>query len=477
MSSEFDAAVIGSGPNGLCAAIALARAGLRVVVYEARDTVGGGLRTAELTLPGFRHDICSAIHPMAVGAPFLSSLPLEAHGLRWVHPEAPLAHPMASGEVVVQERSLGATARGLRDARYAGRYRPFVEGWAQLMADTMGPLGIPSDPVLMARFGLQAFQSARRHARRNFDSEAGQAYFAGMAAHSVLELTDVPSAAIGLMLMLAGHAVGWPFPQGGAQALADALASYLESIGGTIRTGTPITELGQVETQGPVFFSTSPQALCDIAGDEIPDGYRRQIGRYVYGPGSFKVDYALDGPIPWRNPEVARAATVHIGGSLEEIVASERAPWRGQHAERPFCILAQHSLFDATRAPEGKHTAWVYCHVPHGSSEDRQQAIEDQLERYAPGFRDLVLARHVSTSADLERYNANYIGGDVNGGAPILSQLFTRPVVRLNPYATPNPRLFLCSASTPPGGGVHGMAGFHAVRLSGALPRRGLLSG
>ncbi len=473
MSNAFDAAVIGSGPNGLCAAIALAMGGKRVVLYEAGATVGGGLRTAELTLPGFRHDLCSAIHPMAVGAPFLSRLPLAEHGLEWVHPDAPLAHPLDDDDrtVVLLERSLEQTEANLGTSgpRYARRYTPFVESWSQLMADSMGPLGIPGDPVLMGRFGLNAFQSGLGYGRRFFFGEAGAAYFSGLAAHSVLPLEAVPSAAIGLMLMLAGHAVGWPFPKGGAQSLADALAGHFRSLGGTIRLSTPISALGQVETEGPVFFATSPRALCEIAGDTVPDTYRRAISRFRYGPGSFKLDYALDGPIPWEDERVARAATVHIGGSTAEISTSERLAWRGELAERPYCILAQHSLFDATRAPEGKHTAWVYCHVPHGSDADRTQAIEDQIERYAPGFRERVLARHSTNSSELERYNANYIGGDVNGGAPLLTQLFTRPRPQLNPYATPNPRLWLCSASTPPGGGVHGMAGYHAVRMSGAV--------
>ena len=473
MSQDFDAAVIGSGPNGLCAAIALARAGLRVVLYEAHDTVGGGMRSAELTLPGFRHDVCSAIHPMALSSPFLRELDLEQHGLEWVHPEVPMAHPLeAEGVVVSLERSLEATQEGLGTSGggYARRYGPFVSGWERLAADALGPLGVPGDPILLGRFGLHAFQSGMGHARRAFFGEAGAAYFAGLAAHSVLPLERVPSAAIGLMLMLAGHAVGWPFPRGGAQSLADALRACLEAHGGVVRTGTPITELGQVETQGPTFFDTGPRALAAIAGPALPESYGRAVQRFRYGPGAFKVDYALDGPIPWTDARVARAATVHLGGSTAEICESERLAWRGEHAERPYCILAQHSLFDETRAPEGKHTCWVYCHVPHGSTVDRQAAIEDQIERWAPGFRERVLESRVTTSADLEAYNPNYVGGDVNGGAAVLTQLFTRPRVQLNPYATPSPRLFLCSASTPPGGGVHGMGGYHAVRLSGAVP-------
>ena len=460
----FDAAVIGAGPNGLAAAVTLAQAGRRVVVYEAADTVGGGTRTAELTLPGFRHDICSAIHPMAVGSPFLRSLPLEAHGLSWVHPEVPLAHPLDDGTAAVLARDLGETAAGL--GRDGGRWRAlmsdFPARWDELAADAMAPLGLPGSPLLMARFGLRAALPTTWLGRL-FRDDSAAALLAGLAAHSILPLDRPPSAAIGLMLGVAGHAVGWPFPRGGAQAIADALASLLASLGGVIRTGVNIGALGEVETSGPVLFDTGPRALVTIAGDALPARYRRRLLRYRYGPGVFKLDYALDGPIPWRSADCARAGTVHLGGTLGEIAASEAASCRGDLPERPYVLVAQQSLFDPTRAPEGRHTGWAYCHVPSGSTVDMTDAIEAQIERFAPGFRDRVLARSAWNSADFERHDANYVGGDVIGGAADLAQLFTRPVARLDPYATPNPRLTLCSASTPPGGGVHGLCGWFAA--------------
>jgi len=479
VSSPFDAAVIGSGPNGLCAAIALAQGGLRVVLYEAASTVGGGLRTAELTLPGFRHDVCSAVHPMAVSAPFLSSLPLADHGLSWIKPEAPLAHPLADGSTVFLEATASATgaALGGDGERWVRTTEPFVAGWDGLLADALAPLGLPRHPLLLARFGLLALRSGTGLGRRLFADEPGRALFTGIAAHGVIDLDQPASGAIGLMLGLAGHAVGWPIPRGGAQSLADALVAHFEELGGTVRVGTPIVHLDEVETTGPVFFDTGPRAMCRIAGDSLPARYVRALQRFRYGPGLFKIDYALSAPLPWRDPAVARAATVHLGGSTAEIVRSEAQTWRGEHPERPYCILVQPSLFDPTRAPAGQHTAWIYCHVPHGSTRDMQVVIEEQLERYAPGFRDVVLARHLRHTGELEDDNPNYVGGDVNGGAPLLTQLFTRPRPQLNPYATPNPRLFLCSASTPPGGGVHGMAGYHAVRRAGLANGRALLSG
>ncbi len=464
-TQRADATVVGSGPNGLAAAIALAQAGRRVLVLEGAETIGGGARTGELTLPGFRHDICSAIHPMAVSSPFFLSLPLEAHGLEWVHPEAPLAHPLDDHPAAMLERDLRATGAtlGPDGEAYARWMEGWVDRWEALSADALAPLGLPSHPFLMAGFGMAAMRKATAVAHR-FEGPAAQALVAGLGAHSMLPLDMVPSAAIGIMLGIAGHAAGWPFPRGGAQALSDALADHLRSLGGTVETGVPISRLDEVPTAGPVIFETAPAHLADIAGDALPSGFAGKLRRYRHGPGICKLDYALDGPIPWSDPAVRRAGTVHLGGTLEEIARSERAAWEGEHCEHPFVLLAQQSLFDPTRAPEGKHTLWAYCHVPSGSDRDVSDRIEAQIERFAPGFRDLILARHVRTATQYQSYNPNYIGGDINGGAPTLGQLFTRPTARLSPYTTPHKRIFLCSAATPPGGGVHGMCGWHAAQ-------------
>jgi phytoene dehydrogenase-like protein len=430
--------------------------------------VGGGARTAELTLPGFRHDVCSAIHPMAAASPFFRSLPLDEHGLEWIHPDAPLAHPLDDGPPAMLERSVEATGTTLgADAhRYERWIAPFVRHWPALAADALGPLSLPHHPILLARFGLRAVRSASGLARAAFRGARARALFAGLAAHSILPLEQAPSAAIGLMLQLAAHAGGWPLPRGGSQSLSDALASLLRSLGGEIRTGARVDSLDEVETSGPVLFDVAPRELLRIARDRLPAGYCRRLERFRHGPAAFKLDWALDGPIPWRDEACARAGTVHVGGAIEEIEASERACWRGRHSDRPFVLVAQQSLFDPSRAPDGKHTGWAYCHVPSGSCEDRSEAIEAQVERFAPGFRDRILARHRMTSADYEQYNANFVGGDISGGVADLRQLFFRPAPRPVPYRTPHPRIFLCSASTPPGGGVHGMGGYHAARAA-----------
>lgn len=467
----FDAAVIGSGPNGLTAAIVLAESGLRVVVLEGAATLGGGARTAELTLPGFRHDVCSAIHPMALASPAFQALDIEALGVRWVHPPAPLAHPLDDGSAVMLERGVAATAAnldGVDAARYVNWVNPWLADWPALVSGALAPPQAPRRPLLMARFGLQALRPAASLARSLFRGDRAKALFAGLAAHSVMPLDRSPSAAIGLMLGMAAHAPapagGWPMPAGGSQAIPDALARRFLDLGGVIHTDRPITELEQVPTSGPVLFETSPGAMADIAGSALPAGFRRRLRRFKHGPGVCKVDYALSAPIPWTAQECQRAGTVHLGGGLDEIAAGERTIWEGGLADSPFVLVAQQSLFDATRAPAGRHTAWAYCHVPHGSDDDgAAHAIEAQIERFAPGFRDTVLARHVRTAAGYERYNPTYVGGDVNGGAPLLTQLLTRPVARWSPYTTPNPRLFLCSSSAPPGGGIHGMCGWHAA--------------
>ncbi|MCB9741434.1 MAG: NAD(P)/FAD-dependent oxidoreductase [Alphaproteobacteria bacterium] len=467
-TQRYDAVVVGSGPNGLAAAIRLAQAGRSVCVFEARDRPGGGARSEEFHASGFVRDICSAIHPMAAAYRSLRALPLEPHGLTWVQPDAPLAHPLDDGPAVVLERDLEATCANLGEdgGAYRRMMQPLLQRWEALFDDALAPPGLPSSPLLLARFGVQALLPATWLAALRFRGPRGAALLAGLAAHSILPLDRSPSSAIGLMLGIAGHAVGWPFPKGGAQALSDALAGYLESLGGALILGHEVTRVEELPTDGPVLFDTSPRDMSRICGDTLPERYTRRLSKLRYGPGAFKLDWALSEPIPWADPAVVRAATVHVGGTLAELAESERAPWAGRCVERPFVLLAQQSLFDDTRAPAGRHVAWGYCHVPNGDVSDRMEAIEAQVERYAPGFRDIILGRHVTTCADLERYNPNYIGGDVNGGAPDLDQLFTRPVTRVVPYATPNPRVFLCSASTPPGGGVHGACGVNAAEAA-----------
>ncbi|WP_438018458.1 NAD(P)/FAD-dependent oxidoreductase [Sorangium sp. So ce315] len=463
----LDAVVIGAGPNGLAAAVALAGAGLQVRVIEARATVGGGARTAELTGPGYRHDVCSAIHPTAVISPFFRTLPLAEHGVDWIYPEAALAHPLPDGRAGVLYRDLDRMAETLGQedaASWRGLFSPLLALDGALLRELLGPLRIPPrHPLLFARFGLSAIRSADGLARDAFRGDAARALLGGCAAHAFLPLEALFSASFGLVLALAAHAAGWPLVRTGSQALVDALAAILRARGGEIETGRAVTSLDELPEARAYLFDTTPAAMARIAGDRLPAGYRRRLERFRHGPGVFKVDYALDGPIPWAAPAAARAATVHVGGTLDEVAASERALAGDAPAERPFCLVAQQSLFDETRAPAGKHTAWVYCHVPAGCGVDMTARIEAQMERFAPGFRDLVRARAVHGPAAFERYNENYVGGDIAGGANDWIQIFARPVASLNPYATPNPALYLCSSSTPPGGGVHGMCGYHAA--------------
>jgi phytoene dehydrogenase-like protein len=461
----FDAAVVGAGPNGLAAALAVQATGRSVVLYEARDRAGGGLWTDHLTLPGFRHDTCSAIHPMAAASPYFRTLPLADHGLEWVHPEVPLAHPLLDRPAAVLHRDVSATAAtlGADAGAYVRWMTPLVKGWSTLMRTGMGPLGAPPVEGVLVRFGLSAALPATTLARTHFSEAPAQALIAGLAAHSVLPLERPPSAAIGLMLQIAGHAVGWPFPRGGAASLADALVSLFLARGGVLRLGTEVSDIEQAETLGPVFFDTGPHALARIAKSRLPDSFRARLQRFRYGPGVFKVDYALSGPIPWRDPVVAKAGTVHLGGTLEAIAKSEWACTHGQISPDPYVLLAQQSTADRSRAPEGHHTGWAYCHVPPDSTVDCTERIEAQIERYAPGFRDLILARHTMGPADFARHNANYVGGDVNGGMADLSQLLTRPTARWKPWSTPDRSVWICSASSPPGGGVHGMGGYNAA--------------
>ena len=462
MKHNFDAVVVGSGPNGLAAAIEIARAGRSVAVYEAEDTIGGGARTKELTLPGFRHDVCSAVHPFAVASPFFRSLPLEDFGLRWIESPAALAHPIGENAAMVR-RSLDETAKAL--APDAEAYRtllgPYIRDWPKIEAAVMGPLGWPRHPVAQAKFGMRALRSAASVAGR-FRGAPARALFAGIAAHGMLPLESPLTAGIALSLGALAHLVGWPMPQGGAQAISDALAAYLRSLGGQIITGARIGSFAEVPAARAILFDLSPKPLLQIAGDRFPPAYRSSLERYRYGPGAFKLDWALSGPIPWRAPACSEAATIHLGGTFEEIALAERQVAQGSAPASPFVLLSQPTLFDPTRAPAGKHIAWAYCHVPNGSTQDMTEPVENQIEQYAPGFRDLILARSVMGTREIETHNANFVGGDIGSGSVEWRQFFARPTRRL--YSTPAKGIYICSASTPPGVGVHGMCGYHAAR-------------
>lgn len=465
--SSYDAIVVGSGPNGLSAAITLAQAGCSVLVIEGYPTIGGGVRSAELTLPGIVHDPCAAIFPLTLASPFLSTLPLEQHGLEWINPPVALAHPLDDGAPVLVERSLERTAASLGDDQHAYEklMAPLLQDWDRFVRDLLGPLPLPPQtPLTYARFALHALPSAWMLARGSFRNPRTRGMFAGMAGHSQLSLYRIGSAAFGIVISALAHAVGWPLPRGGAQSISNALASYLNSLGGEIVTGVHVERMEQLPQHRVVLFDVAPRNFLRILGERLPAGYRRQLTHYRYGPGVFKIDYALDGPIPWKDEACALAPTVHLGGTLEEIAASEAAVMRGEHPRRPYVLLAQHTLFDLSRAPQGQHTAWVYCHVPNGSRVDMTDPIEAQIERFAPGFCQRVVARHARNATDMEAYNPNYVGGDINAGAQDLLQQFTRPAVRLDPYSTPLKGVFLCSSATPPGGGVHGMCGYYAAQ-------------
>ncbi|MEM9178040.1 MAG: NAD(P)/FAD-dependent oxidoreductase, partial [Myxococcota bacterium] len=450
--STLDAIVIGAGPNGLAAAIELARNGASVRVVEAADEVGGGTRSAELTLPGFLHDVCSAVHPMGILSPYYRTLPLEEHGLEWIIPPASVAHPLDDGEAVMMYRSLDRTAEGLgRDRKnYLRLIEPLMRDAHGLLADAMAPLRIPKHPIQMARFGLRAAFSANRLARLLFRDERARALLAGCAGHSVLPLSQPLTAALGTLFAMTAHMENWPVARGGSQSIGRALASYLESLGGEIELGHRVERLDALPKSRVVLFDTSPNQLASIAANDLPDGYRKRLGRYRYGPGAFKLDWALDGPIPWKDERCLEATTVHVGGPLEEICASEKDMYAGRLNDRPYLILCQQSQFDDSRAPAGQHTGYAYCHVPHGSTVDRTEAIENQIERFAPGFKDRILARHAMNAADFEAHNPNYVGGAITGGVADAFQLFNSPVTRLDPHSTPNRRLFICSAATPP---------------------------
>jgi len=479
MPNEYDAVVVGSGPNGLAAAITQARAGVSVLVLEANPTVGGGARSAELTLPGFVHDVCSAVHPLAAGSPFFKALPFARFGLTWIQPDVPLAHPLDDGSAACLQRDVDITADSLGGDAHAYRklMKPLARNWNKLSVELLRPmLHFPQHPIVLARFGIPAICPATLVTKLLFRNQPARGLFAGIAAHSFLPLESAASSAFALVLGTAGHAVGWPIPRGGSQSIANALANYFRELGGKIEMNRRIENLDQLPKSRVTLFDTTVWQLLRIAGDRLPNRYRRRLEKFRHAPGIFKVDYALSSPIPWKAEACRRAGTIHLGGTIDEIANAEREVARGKIPERPFVLVAQQSLFDETRAPDGKHTLWVYCHVPPGCPPrrvrpeadkiDMSERIESQIERFAPGFRDCILARHKMGATDLETSNPNLAGGDINGGAANLAQLLARPVLSFTPYRTALPGVYLCSSSTPPGGGVHGMCGYHAARAA-----------
>ena len=469
MADEYDAIIVGSGPNGLAAAITLARAGCSVLVCEVNPTIGGGARSADLTLPGFVHDVCSAVHPLAAGSPFFATLPLERFGLQWIQPEIPLAHPLDDGTAACLYRDIDFTAQQLGEdsGAYRRLMKPLARNWVKLANEFLQPmLHLPRHPLALTRFGIPALFPASLLANILFKHVPARALFGGIAAHSFLPLESIASSAFGLVLGMAGHVLGWPFPRGGSQAIANALANYLGDLGGKIETNGRVETLNDLPKSRAVLLDISVWGFLRIAGEQLPSAYRRRLESFRHGPGIFKIDYALSEPIPWKNEVCRRAGTVHLGGTMDEMAAAERDVARGRIPERPFTLVAQQSLFDQTRAPRGQHTLWAYCHVPFGCDIDVSDRIESQIERFAPGFRDCILARHKMGAADLEKSNPNLAGGDINGGAANLTQLVARPIFSPAPYRTPLRGVYLCSASTPPGGGVHGMCGYHAARLA-----------
>jgi len=467
-NNAYDAVVVGSGPNGLSASITLAREGLSVLLVEARETVGGGTRSGELTEPGFLHDICSAIHPFGAGSPFFGTLDIASLGVEWVYPPVCVAHPLDDGTAALLLPSVDATADSLGPdaAAYRKLMAPRVRDWDRLIISLLGPVRPPQHPKALVRFGALAARSVVGLGRAVFEGERGRALFAGLGAHSIMPLERPFTAAYALMIGFAGHAIGWPLVRGGSQRIADGLAHCFTSLGGRIVTGMPVASIDDLPEARMALLDVTPRQLLRMAGDRLPARYRGRLEAFRYGPGVFKLDWALDGPIPWRAGECSQAGTVHLGGTMEEIADSERAVWHGEHPERPFVILAQQSLFDPTRAPEGKHTAWAYCHVPSSTDFDMTERIEAQIERFAPGFRNRVLARSAMSPLNMECYNPNYVGGDIAGGAQDLRQLFIQPALRRTVYSTPVKGLYLCSSSTPPGAGVHGMCGYHAARAA-----------
>jgi phytoene dehydrogenase-like protein len=464
-NKDYDVVVVGSGPNGLAAAITMQYAGLSVLLVEAKDTIGGGLRTKELTLPGFKHDVCSAIHPLAAGSPFFQQLSLQKFGLDYIYPAVAAAHPFDDGSAAVLKKSLQETAAGLGadEKQYIDLIQPLLHYWPGLAPDVLGPLHFPAHPLAMAKFGTKALTSASFLSKR-FLSAQGKGLWAGMAVHAMQPFTNVASSAIGLVLLVAAHLRGWPVAAGGSQSIADALAGYFTSLGGTIKTNFEVRTVGQLPTSDAVLFDLDTKQLLQIAGDRFSSFYKWQLSRYRYGMGVFKIDWALHSPIPFTAPECRKAGTLHLGNSFTEIAAGELQISKGMVVDRPFVLLAQPSLFDASRAPKEKHTAWAYCHVPNGSQADMTVAIEQQVERFAPGFRDTILAKHTMNALQVQAYNPCYVGGDINGGVSDITQLFTRPALGFSPYRTAAKGIYICSSSTPPGGGVHGMCGYYAAK-------------
>ena len=461
----FDAIIIGSGPNGLAAGIRLAQEGLSVKIYEKADTIGGGTRTKELTQPGFHHDICSAIHPLAKASPYLKTLPLGDFGLEWIEPEVPVAHPL-------DEQSAGLLLPSLEDTvahfgRDGKKYRqvvtPFLDSWDQLLPDLLGPFSpMPGRPFMMARFGLHALRSAEGFAKK-FASTKARATFAGLAAHGIMPFDQTATAAIGLVLGISAHTVGWPYPKGGSHQITKAMAKYFQLLGGQIETNVDVSTLDQLPKSAAVLFNNTPKQILAIAGDKLSAKYKSKLTDFEYGSGVFKLDFALSEPIPWIDDQCRKAGTVHLGGTFEEIAAAEKQTAQGDHPEKPYVLVAQQSLNDDSRAPSGQHTGWAYCHVPNGSTKDMSEPIINQIERFAPGFRDCIIDQHAMNTQAMQTYNPNYIGGDINGGRADITQLFTRPAGLFDPYHIPETNMYICSSSTPPGGGVHGMCGFHAA--------------
>jgi len=463
--TDFDAIVVGSGPNGLAAAITLQQQGLAVLLIEKEKTIGGGMRTAELTLPGFKHDVCSAIHPLAAASPFFSTLPLQEFGLNFIYPPVAAAHPFDDGTAAVLKDTPEETAKllGADETVYLHLFHSLIKKWPLLINDILAPFHFPRHPLDMASFGLKALQPASWIAKK-FKTEKAKGLWAGMAAHGVLPLSHTVTSAAGLVLMIAAHTTGWPLAKGGSQSIANALALYFTSIGGTIETNLYVDSLSQLPSAKAILFDTSPKQLLQVAGHRFSSLYWYQLNRYRYGMGVFKIDWALDAAVPFTAEQCKKAGTIHIGGKYDEIASAEKQTWKGSHTEKPFVLFAQQSPFDESRAPKGKHTAWAYCHVPNGSVKDMTEAIEKQVERFATGFRERILARHTMNTNQLEEYNPNYAGGDIAGGEINIRQLFTRPALRLSPYRTSAKGIYVCSAATPPGGGVHGMCGYHAAK-------------
>ena len=464
LKNSYDAIIIGSGPNGLAAAITLQQQGLSTLVIEGADTIGGGIRTKELTLPGFQHDVCSAIHPMAMASPFMRSLPLQEYGLEFIQATYAAAHPLDNGDVALLH-SLEETVKGLgRDGNfYRKLIQPIVNEWESLALDTMGPLHFPKKPLQLAAFGLNALRPASWIAH-SFKTEKGKALWAGMAAHGLQPLSNWATSAIGMVLMAVGNKYGWPIPIGGSQSIGEALVNYYEDLGGEVQTGFWVKNVADLPQHETLILDLTPRQILQLEGLDITDSYQRKLQKYRQGMGVFKIDWALSEPVPFKDPRCGQAATVHIGNTYEEIVRAEKEIHRGKLIDKPFVLFAQQSLSDPTRAPKGKQTGWAYCHVPNGSTADRTEAIENQIERFAPGFKDVILARHTINAQQMEVYNPNYVGGDINGGIMDIGQLFTRPTLSLTPYRTSNKKVYICSSSTPPGGGVHGMCGYHAAK-------------